>query len=170
MSDVPAWGRQPTDTERSFKVFQKYLHMINDEKGRSLHRLAIDEGYADKKALEKWSTEKDWVERAAAFDVYMSLAIVEHEIVGVAKYQLDVVEKLTQQINAMNNVLDATIAEMNRQVMSGMQINTNDLKRLMDSIRLKDDLARRVARLPTNYMSQPVEDDNEQMTYIIGAD
>jgi hypothetical protein len=182
----PMWARLPGETERAFRAFQKYLKMLDnpDERSRSLHRLALDMGYKDKKSLEKWSSPNGWVERAAAYDEYMSLAIVERELDNIADYQQHVVESLTAQLAAIDDVINAsltaqlaaiddvinaTIAKFYRAQQSGEEVSTTALKRLVDALKVKDDLARRTAKLPTNYMSKPLEEEEEQKVFIIGG-
>jgi hypothetical protein len=49
-------------------------------------------------------------------------------------------------------------------------VTSTDIKRLMEAVRIKDDVARRVAGMPTQFSSKQteVEEDPEQV-YIIGA-
>lgn len=169
--EKPMWSRQPNETERQFKVFQQYLHMLDDpEEGRrSLHRLAKRLGYANRKALEKWSTTNSWVERSAAYDDYMSIAIVQREVHDLGAYQEHVVESLTEQLAAMNDILNKEIKDVLVRQRTGSGIPPLELKRLMEAVKIKDDLARRTARLPTTYLSEQTDEEIEQRTFIVGT-
>ncbi len=169
----PMWSRLPEETERQFTVFQKYLHMLDDpeESRRSLHRLAKQLGYKNEKALETWSSRNRWIERAAAYDDYMSVAIVQREIHNLGAYQQHVVDRLTEQLAAMDRVLKAEIARAVKSQERGTYIAPLELKRLLEAIKIADDLARRTARMPTTFLSEPgEEEDFEVRTYIVGGE
>ena len=171
-NDKPAWSMLPQETERQFRAFQKYLHMLDDpdETQRSGRRLAIEMGYADDSALEIWSAKNNWVARARAYDDYMSVAIVQREVTNVGAYQDHVIESLTQQLNILDRILNTELMKYAIAQETGDEIKTQDIKRLVDSVKAKDDLARRVGRMPTNFITEPAEKDDEQHTYVIGED
>lgn len=172
MSDErPAWAMLPQETERQFRAFQKYLHMLDDpdEKRRSLRRIAIEMGYSSEKMLEVWSAKNRWVERARAYDNYMSVAIVEREIRDLGAFQDHVVESLTSQLNLLDRILNKELLSVVKAQEAGSEVASQDIKRLVDSVKAKDDLARRVARMPTNFTAEPADKDDEPHTYIIGG-
>jgi len=174
------WAMQPKETTLAFKAFNKYLHMLDDPtvRRRSLHRLAKEMGYADKKALEGWSASNNWVERARYYDSYHAVAIVQREVQDLGAFQAHVVESLTEQLAALDIIINSMLtaildddtyaadaAEDTRR-----KYSPSDIKRVVETIKLKDDLMRRVAKLPTTYLSEGAEETETQMTYVIGGE
>lgn len=172
------WAMQPQETSLAFRAFNKYVHMLDDPavKRRSLHRLAKEMGYADEKALENWSASNNWVERARYYDSYHAVAIVQREVQDLGAFQAHVVESLTEQLT----VLDAIINSMLKAIVDDdtytdgedakRKYSPSDIKRVVETIKLKDDLMRRVAKLPTTYLSEGAEETETQMTYILGGE
>ena len=165
------WAMQPQETSLAFQAFNKYLHMLDDPtvRRRSLHRLAVEMGYADKKALENWSASNNWVERARFYDSYHAIAIVQREVQDLGAFQAHVVESLTEQLAALDTIINTMLNDM---LHGGDDkvYTASDVKRITETVKLKDDLMRRVAKLPTTYLSEGEEEIEQQMTYIIGGE
>lgn len=172
------WAMQPQETPLAFRAFNRYLHMLDDPeaKRRSLHRLAKEMGYADKKALEGWSASNNWVERARYYDNYHAIAIVQREVQDLGAFQAHVVESLTEQLAALDIIINSTLKAIldDDTYTEGEDMkrtySPSDIKRVTETIKLKDDLMRRVAKLPTTYLSEGAEETEEQMTYVIGGE
>ena len=76
--DAPElWEQQEGEKSQHYQKFCQYRDMPYGTQGRepekrSIRRLADAMGMKSKSSIEKLSTQWNWVERAAAYDVYMN--------------------------------------------------------------------------------------------------
>lgn len=76
--DAPElWEQQEGEKSQHYQKFCQYRDMPYGTQGRepekrSIRRLADAMGMKSKSSIEKLSTQWNWVERAAAYDVYMT--------------------------------------------------------------------------------------------------
>lgn len=102
--DKYPWTRRPDTAEGRGESSQAYaafrVYMLMTPKDRSVRAAAESEGRADS-LWRKWSRRWDWVNRAAAYDTYMTTAAIDErvdEFATVRNAHLDVAAKLLQHL------------------------------------------------------------------------
>ncbi len=111
----------------------------------------------------------DWVERSLAYDAAMSITAITIKETHLADYQQSVVDSLSAQLVILNNLIETTAKKMKEKADAG-DIDPTGLKKLVEAVRVKDDLARRVGRMATQFKTEDSEEvEPDEMTYTIQA-
>lgn len=169
---MATWDKLPQETAKAYAAFQIYLSLSvfgQDGERRSLENTAKKLGLRSTTSVERWSAKYDWVERAKAYDAYMGTTSITVKETALAEYQQAVVSSLSAQLVVLNNILDKTLADMLEGVKLGVPIDTKDLARIVRSVRDKDDLARRLGGMPTNYVTERADEtEDEDTIFLIG--
>lgn len=164
-----AWDRRPNETAKQYAAFQVYyqLHPYGEgEERRNIANVAKKLGLSATARLSEWSSMNDWAERAMAYDAQLatvSLEVIESEL---ADYQQSVITSLGTQIVALNKILDKKM----KKLLEEDEADATDLKKVIEAVRIKDDLARRIGRMPTQFTTERAEEEEpEQRVYVIGG-
>jgi len=167
-----AWEKLPTETSRAYQAFIKYLEMPlydpDPEKTRSLNNLSKTMGKNSMASAQKWSRMNNWVERAEEYDAHVGEQMLTIRSSTLAEYQQNVVQSMTSQLVVADNIINQILKRLHDAVLAGDDVNTMDVQRMLGALRIKDDLARRTANMPTTFRSEE-GDDMEEVTYIIGG-
>lgn len=168
------WDRQPNDTQNSWQAFTEYLNMPiygNEEEKRSIKNVAKKLGHSSDKQCGKWSAKYNWVERAAAYDAYMStksLTIVETTIDA---YRVAHIQRTQMHTAVLSSIVEKRLNRVLKAIDAGEDVDTMDIKRLVDSVDAIDIIGRRAAGMPTSFTGvQGEEPDYEGAKFIIGGD
>lgn len=168
--ELRAWDRRPSETDKAFIAFQTYVGLDpygeGDQK-RSLPNTAKALNLASSSGVAAWSTENDWVSRAAAYDAWVGVKLLQVKETDLKNYQQGTINTLSIQLAAVNKIINKTMKGM---MTSDYDVDLNDFERLMRIIRIKDDLARRIGRMPTQFTTERADDeDTETRVFTIGA-
>lgn len=173
-----AWDQRLDETPRAYEAFQIYINLPlygEKENKRSLANVAKKLGLAATSGVEGWSSKYNWVERAAAYDQWLSLSAIEAKVVALEDFQNATIQSLSMQIIAMNDILEKQLAEVRRRLSTPdengtIPIDPGAIKKLFDAIKVKDDLARRMAGMPTTFTSDKATvEEPEDEVYIVGG-
>lgn len=173
MDTRKSWERLPEETPKAHAAFVMYLQMPpfgDAENKRSLANLAKKLELASTSGVEGWSAKYNWQERAVAYDAFMQTKAITIRETALRDFQQNIVTRMGAQLAVINEVLDRAWKEVNDRQVAGGETDLAALKKLMDATKAKDDLARRMAGLPTQYTTQKAEEqDPEDNVYIIGG-
>lgn len=162
------WERLPGETNKAYRAFQVYLMLPiagDIDERRSLKNTAARLGLASTTGVADWSAKYDWVARATAYDEYNGAKAIDLRETGLVELQQAVITSLGAQIALLNGLIEKKLAEASRD-----NLPLRDVKMLAEIIEKKDNLARRLAGLPTQYTTERAEDlSDEDTVYIIGA-
>lgn len=172
MSEARAWEKLPQETAKAYKAFQVYLSLVDHanpaQQTRSVRRTGEVMQYNPKSIslLEKWSSKYDWIQRAASYDAYMGTQIITYKVVELAEYQANVIGALSQQLTVLDRIVNKKLMKLN----DHPDPDPIDIKRMVEVLRHKDDLARRAGRMPTSYIrEQADEDEDADIIFVIGG-
>jgi len=168
------WDRRPDETDKSWAAFQLYRDLPvygEGENKRTLANVASKLGYSTPDYVERWSAKYNWVERASAFDTALGASAMELRLADIEVYQ-DVVRQSTmQQLVVLNAILEKKLADMNSKLDSNEPVDTMEINRLAKAMEVKDNLARRIAHMPTTYTSEKSKEElDEDTVFVIGVD
>lgn len=173
MTTLRSWDRQPDETPKAFQAFQTYIMMPIYGEGsekRSLANLAAKLGLASTSGVELWSGKYNWQERALAYDNYRASAAITISETVLKEFQQNTVTTLGNQLVVMNEVIDRAWASIRERQQSGINVDPAEIKKLTETVKVKDDLARRLAKMPTQFTSEKAEETNdEEIVYTIGG-
>ena len=178
------WERLPSESKKSYNAFITFLQMPIVDKAepdneRSLYNVSVCLGYAvsgyrsPASTIEKWSAKHNWIKRSAAYDNYMMATSITVKEASLVSFQQETIERTTTQVVALNEIIDRTLSSM----LKGLTDESNPvtpeplaIQRVASAIRVKDDLARRIAHMPTTYRTEAVDEviDDDQI-FIIGG-
>lgn len=162
------WERIPGETDKSWYAFQIYRDLpVNAPEGdtRSLAAVARKLNYKDEQMCGRWSAKYRWVERARAYDRYKEQTAMVVREVGLQQYEQAVYEKLTMNLAMFDVLAGKTMAAY----MAMDFVESKELLRLIQALKIKDDLARRAAGMPIEFKVAEAEDTHEEnATYILG--
>lgn len=173
MATTRPWDAQPGETPKAFSAFQAYLKMplvgAASEK-RSLANLAAKMGHASTTGVERWSAKYDWVARSLAYDAYVSTSVLTVREGAIKDFQQAIITRMGAQLAVVDDLIEHELAKLRKAQQAGEEVGATTLKKLVDTLVKKDDLARRMAQLPTQYTSARVDDSDEDDTvYVIGG-
>ena len=164
------WERQPGETSKAFQAFQVYLMLptVGDiDERRSLKNTAERLNLKSMTGVADWSAKYNWVARAQAYDDFNGVKNLSLREVGMIELQQAVITSLGAQIAVLNEMIEKAMGERRR---GDGEVSLRDLKTLTEIIERKDNLARRLAGLPTQYTTERADDKSDEDTvYIIGA-
>lgn len=174
------WERQPGETPKAYAAFCLYRDMplFSDTPGgeRSLQNVADKLGYAVMSGVGMWSSKYNWVERANAYDQWQGTKAITAQTASIEEFQRATITSLSNQLLVVNELIDRKLDKARRLEQTTDDENKVDivgLKKLLEAIKIKDDLARRLSKLPTTYAAENAQDtgvENDEMVFIIGAD
>jgi hypothetical protein len=128
-SDIKAWERQSTDTEKAFEAFETYLRMGT---ARSLVKVAERCG-KHPSLMERWSKRDRWQERAVAYDRHEARIVNEQIFLGTAEMRKRMVNQaLGMQARAQQRIIkmsDEEIAELKPTEILGLMRVAADMER-----------------------------------------
>jgi hypothetical protein len=141
VDEKPIWQRIETDTDKSFAAFCVYRDLGADRSiQKTQEKLSKSSGYL--RVLYEWSSNGNWVERAAAYDEYL---LDEH------RREIETRRKIVQT-NEWNDytVLRKGVAKRIKVMEDTDWANTNaeNIHSLLTLMRTVDDYARRAVGLP----------------------
>lgn len=172
MTEAKAWERLPQETDKAYAAFKVYYALEpygEKEERRSIENVRKKLGLASTTRLGEWSSMHNWPERAMAYDNYMAsraIAVIE---TSLASYQQAVVDSLSAQLIMLNKIIEQAEKKINEQVEAG-ELDLTAIKKLAETIRIKDDLARRIGKMPTQFMTEKAEEiEPEERVYTIGG-
>lgn len=99
------WERQQYESQQSFEAFQIYRDLGEE---RSITKVA-QKCNKNRSLIARWSTQHNWVERAAAYDQYMdqqALKAEERERKKMAKRHAEIAMKFQEKIKKRLKTLD----------------------------------------------------------------
>lgn len=171
--ETKPWERRPNETPKQYAAFQVYYQL--DPYGEPGNRRTVSavceklKLKSDSRALF-WSRQNDWVERAAAYDASMANRSIEIRETELVEYQQAVIASLSTQLVMLNQIIEKSMKTIHDNIDEG-KVDLAAVKRLAEVIRVKDDLARRVGHMPTQYTSDQADDDDDfgERTYVIGG-
>lgn len=166
-----AWEQRPTETAKQFAAFMTYLKLLPYGDGlerRTIVNVGKILGLASVTRLVEWSGINEWPARALAYDAAMAYTTIAIKETALADYQQGVIDSLSTQLILLNNIIEVTMKKMKEAADAG-EIDITGLKKLTETIRVKDDLARRIGRMATQFKTEDSEEEEiEERTYIIG--
>jgi ribosome assembly protein YihI (activator of Der GTPase) len=168
------WDRQASDTEKSYHAFTVLLGMPiygDEDEKRNLKNLAKKIGHASQRQVGEWSADHNWQERLAAYDAYMgskSITLVEASLDQAKSAHLT---RVMTQTAVVSLIIEKRLKQALDAVNAGVEVDTMDIKRLIDSIDNVDVIVRRATGQPTTFTSSVGEEvDYKKQEYIIGGD
>ena len=167
------WERLPGETDKAWAAFQVYRDLpLFGEKStrRTLVNAARILDYSDDQQLAKWSSKNSWVDRTRGYDAHLGHNALTIREAALSEYQQAVVASLGMQLIMADEIINRSLAAMKRELDEGTVPSTLDVKRIMSSIREKDDLARRAGKMPVSFRRSDAEEDDEDMVYVIGGE
>ena len=171
-----AWDILPNETRNAYNAFSIYLNMpIADpdpKKRRSYENLRVILGYNRKGTIEVWARKYQWIERARAHDISMGVKLEERRLATLDDFQRATIQSTSTQIVGLNSVIDGAISGLRKRIEEGEAVKGVDIKHLVDALMVKDNLMRRIARMPINYRSENVEEqdlDEDDAVFILGG-
>jgi len=165
------WERIVGETNKAWYAFQVYRDMPmfgNKKDRRTLANAARIMEYADDQQLAKWSSKNKWVERTQAYDAHLGHTALTIREAGLAEYQQHTIASLGAQLIVANEIIDRSLAEMKKELDEGKVPNALDVKRIMSSIHEKDNLARRIGKMPISFYREEEEPETDDILYVIG--
>lgn len=172
MTTVRPWDRLERETTKAWAAFQTYLLAPSQSlDGKRSQQMVADALGIYRSQVAEWSTKNNWIERTAAYDIYSNTKItLEVREVALKELQEEVISKMSQQLVALNKVIDRELHRMIKAQEEGKELDTGDIKRVAEALLKKDNMARRVAMLPTDFMSDGAKDKTDDDTvYVIGG-
>lgn len=175
MDEIKAWEKMPQETAKAFRAFQVYLGIIDHanpaRQTRSVRKVCEIMGVkpTSVSGVELWSQKYNWVARAAAFDAHMAHNIIVFKETGLAEYQAEVVGSLTQQLVVLDEIINRQLAAMREEIIREKSVDPAHIKRMVEAVRDKDDLARRVGKMPTAFLTEKAADVEEEFIYTVGS-
>lgn len=186
------WDKLPSETPKAYVAFTTYLALSIYGEGdnkRNIPNVAKKLGLASPSGVEVWSSKYDWQARAMAYDAAMTTSALTMQESSLTAFRQDVITKAGAQITAMNQIIDAELRRMmdvqskytrpsysvdpetGEAVEAEIEyVSPTEIKRLTEAIRIKDDIARRTAGMPTQFTTEKAEEaDPEEAVYIIGG-
>lgn len=100
--DARPWRRRPDDGDAAWAAFVQYTRLAR----RSVRKAADAAGVSRSKALQ-WSSEYDWVSRAAAFDAY-------RERIDTREVEASKRRQVLKDMKATERALDLVNANLDR--------------------------------------------------------
>lgn len=175
MTSTRPWDRQPDETDKSYSAFQMYLTL--PQKGgagtkRSLATVAKMLNQSANGTCENWSAKYNWISRCAAYDLYMATAMVSIEETTLKSFQQNTILKMGEQLAVLNEIIDVELNKYRETQRRGEDTSLKELKNIVDTLKTKDDLARRMAAMPTQFMAEKPDDKtqgDEDIVYVIGG-
>jgi hypothetical protein len=175
------WAKLPNETAKAFSAFQLYMSLpvkdINDpSNNRTLLNVSEKLGYkhdAGKPAstINLWSRKYGWVERSNAYDAHRSALVVNVKDASLAQMQQDILLRTSAQLAMLHDIMDMKISQVKKKMSNGVEVEAIELSRMIAAWRSTDDVARRMAHLPTKYHSAEADDELEdEMVFLIGGD
>lgn len=173
MNSTRPWERLPNETPKAYAAFQMYLQLQPygemDEK-RSIINVTKKLGLAAQSGVELWSAKYKWQERTIAYDSYRANSAIKIKDAALAEYQQNVVISMSNQLVVVNEILDRALNGIVTEQRAEKPSNLNDIKKLMDALEKKDNLARRIGGMPTIFTTERAEEtDPEDKVYTIGG-
>ena len=174
MEQVRAWDRLPEETNKSWEAFQVYISLpiVGDiDERRSLKNTADRLGLASTSSVEIWSSKYEWVARSSAYDTYMGAKSITLREATLAELQNAVINSLSMQLGQLNKLIEEKIVKMVSSMNGAEPPSAADIKRMAEALHIKDDLARRLAHLPTSFISEKAElaEEPDAQVYVIGG-
>ena len=170
------WEQRPDESNKAFNAFLEYLKMpINDptepENERTLANLSQKLGYSvavgkAASSVEQWSSKYNWQERVRAYEAHVGQLEITVRDASLEQFQQEVISKRSQQSALANTLLNNQLLEYLQNQKAGVPVKSTDIARIINSMKLLDDVERRLAGLPTSYQSERVEDENTNETRI----
>lgn len=170
-----AWDRRPNETDKAWGAFQLYMNMPlqhpDPKQRRSLENLQGVLGHAAVGTVATWSRKYQWVERARAYDMHMGVKIEEMRLATLDDYQRAAIQSTGQQLVAFNDIIAQATESIKSRLDTGEPIKMAEIKNLADAIKVKDDLMRRIARMPTDYKHErlPDVDVEDEAIFVLGG-
>lgn len=166
------WDMQPDETSRSYQAFSIYLNLVPSE--RSLRATNDALGRSSGNSVERWSAKYNWVERAAAYDGYMSsrlLVITESTLAEATEAHIrgtTMVYAKAEQL-AMELLDDFEFRLHTKDKDGNTRAGTVEFKRILAAIEQIDTAKRRLLGLPTAYLHESTDKaPTEDQTYYVG--
>lgn len=174
MSDaIPMWEQQPGETDTSYAAFKIYrdLPAIGENK-RSMARVQSIIKHKTIRTVAGWSSKYNWVERCQVYDASRDNAIMTIREASIEAFQQQVVESLSSQMAVVDQIFNRQLMAVREMSENGEHLKATELNALMNALTKKDDLLRRLANMPTDFISVKVDDQeaNEQRTFVIGGE
>lgn len=178
MADVVqsrAWDRRPNETANAWDAFQRYLNMPvshpDSRERRSLENLKNQLGHSSITTVAGWSTKYQWVDRARAYDTSMGVKIEEMRLATLDDYQRAAIQSTGKQIVEFNKIIEQATENIQSRLDQGEPVKMAEIKNLADAIKVKDDLMRRIARMPTDFKHERLPDVNvdEEAVFVLGG-
>lgn len=163
------WEQLEKESAKAYNAFRTYIELpIKSTNGlsRSVQSVQIKLGYKSKSTLDVWASKYNWVERAKAYDAHIaqnSLVLRQDEVEVYRQY---IIDRRTAQLAVLDDAIEKELLALrNKEESSAM-----DILRLAKAMREIDDMARRLANLPTNLTTEKVPiDTGETYVYNIGG-
>lgn len=173
METRKSWHRLPEETPKAFAAFSMYLQMPPyGEAGdrRSIANVAARLGLSSTSGVELWSAKYNWIERTASYDSYRTNSAISVRETALAEFQQNVVIVMGNQLAVVNEIMDKALNELRTKQLNGDETNLTELKKLIDALEKKDNMARRMAGMPTQYTTERAQpEDDEDTVYVIGG-
>lgn len=170
-----AWEKRPAETAKAYAAFQVYLSLSpygEGENRRSIRNTAAKLGLDSVTSVSGWSTNNDWVARATAYDAAMGNAAIEARQVGLADFQEAVTTNLSAQLLLSNQIIGKILNRLNKKLDALQpedEVPYGEVKKALESMRINDDLSRRLAGLPTQFSTVKAEEvEEDDQVFIIG--
>lgn len=173
MTTRKSWERLPEETPKAYAAFSLYLQMPPyGEPGerRSIANVAAKLGLSATSGVELWSAKYNWGERTAAYDSYRTNSAITVKETALAEFQQNIVIVMGQQLAVVNEILDRAFNEVRTKQQAGEPTDANEVKKLIDAWEKKDNMARRLAGMPTQYTTErALPEEDEEKVYVIGG-
>lgn len=165
---MDSWERLPKETDKAWHAFCVYrdlpLHSPDKTNRRSIPNTAAIIGHKSPSTVEGWSRNNDWVARARARDAHLNKLTMTIKEQSLGELQESVIAQTILEIALLRKGIDDRLEHFAKH---SDEYTIAEIQRIAKTLETVDNLARRIARLPTNFTSDTVEDSPQEI-YIIG--
>jgi hypothetical protein len=109
-TDPPLWTKQEDETQRAYNAFCVYRNLgWRNRSLQKVHDQVYGKGAGNLRYVEQWSSQYDWVDRAAAYDEYMAERMREE----LEQRRIeDKIERIAS-LDALHEVIDDALESLN---------------------------------------------------------
>jgi hypothetical protein len=172
-NEIPMWEQQPGETDTAYAAFKIYrdLPAIGENK-RSMANVQSIVKHKTVRTIADWSSKYSWVERVRVYDATRDNSMMTVREASLEAFQQQVAESLSSQMAVIDQIFNRQLLAVREMSEAGEHLKATELNALMNALTKKDDLLRRLANMPTDFISVKVDDAeaNQQRTFVIGGD
>lgn len=166
------WDKQPGETTKAFQAFMVYREMEPyGENQRTLAKVSEVIGHKSDRGVRGWSAKYNWVMRAAALDEHRGKKIMAVKEATTEEFVKALTQRRSLQLLVLDKIVEKKLQKLDERLAQDETVKSIEIANLTTAIEKIDNLARRLAGLPTNFTStRAKEEPDEEQVFIMGAD